>query len=304
MFSKALSHYPQFRFSDGIKKLWNPILKKQFINRPEERVRLALIDYFTLSADFSAHRIAFESPVKLSSAKNTSRTDIICYDKDFTPLLLAECKASEVKLTEKAAVQIARYNQQVEAPYLLVSNGLLDFWFQAQQEKVTPLKTPPAIFEEQSNIERDFNYWQQRTFSGEKLPPEARTFVTEACNNMFSHAHEPVKFLSFDDFSPEFALGHYYRIYAFQEKVKVALSFSANPYGGTRLNGVLNQSGANTAFVTASLDLIVEGEKANAEVHSSRGPSTIDFPKKTGFTFDIEVTELARNVQQLLLNYV
>lgn len=304
MFSKALAHYPQFRYSEGIKKLWNPILKKQFINRPEERVRLALIDYFTLSAGFSPHRIAFESPVKLNNAKNTSRTDIICYDKDFKPLLLAECKAPEIKLDEKAAIQVARYNQQVEAPYLLVSNGLLDFWFQSRQDEVSNLNEVPPMFAEQNKRDRDFSYWQQRAFAGEKLTPEARLFAAEACNRMFGDARQPVKFLLFDDFSPEYALGHYYRIYSFREKVKIALSLSANPFGGTRLNGVLNQSGANTAFVTASLNLVAESVKANAEVHSARGTKTIDFSKQARFSFDTDTTELAKNVQQLLLNYV
>ncbi|WP_185957202.1 type I restriction enzyme HsdR N-terminal domain-containing protein [Gracilimonas mengyeensis] len=304
MLSKALAQYPQFRFEQGKKKLWNPILKKAFVNRPEERVRLALVDYLTRKSEVSAHRIAFESPVKLESTANTSRTDLICYNKNFEPLLLAECKAPDIKLDEKAAVQIARYNQEVGAPYLLVSNGTFDFWFQNQDKKATPMPEVPTSFQEQKQPHCDFNYWQQRVFLGEKLQPEIRKFAVKNCIQMFGDAHQPVKYLAFDGFSPELALEHYYRIFAFEKQAKIALTFSANPYGATHINGVLNQGGANTAFVSASLDLLTKAEHPNAEVHSSKGVQTIDLKKEADFSTNMQAAELAQSIQKLLLNYV
>lgn len=303
MLSKALSNFPQFRFREGEKRLWNPILKKTFVNLPEERVRLKLIDFLTMEAGISRSRISFESPVKLVGDKSKSRTDIICYDKDFRPLLLAECKAPEIKLDEKAAIQVARYNQKIGAPFVLVSNGTLDFWFEIEGEQITPQQEIPETFTPKNEIQRPLIYWEKRAFIGEKLKPAARVFSITSCNTLFSDPHQPVKFLGFDAYPSVFALGHYYRIFALEKKDKIAVSFSANPYGGTRLNVVLNVAGANTAFLTSSLDLIAEQEKKNTEIHSSKGKVEVDLRNVTGFDLDKNIKELVPEFHRLLLEY-
>lgn len=303
MLSKALSHFPQFRFRDGQKRLWNPILKKTFVNLPEERVRLSLIDYLVAEVGFSSSRISFESPVKLVGDKSSSRTDIICYNKDFKPMLLVECKAPDIKLEEKAAIQVARYNQKVGAPLVLVSNGILDFWFEVEEAQIRLSKEIPAPFQSQKEVERSLRYWEERGFIGEKLHPKARAFAKESCCSLFSDAHQPIKFLNFDDFSPEFGLGHYYRIFGIKNNIKVGISISANPFGGTRLNAVLNNNGANTAFLTSSLDLLAEKEAVNTEIHSASGRSEIDLRKKIGFSFEENIAELPSKFHDVLIKH-
>lgn len=300
MLSKALSHFPQFRFRENQKRLWNPILKKTFANLPEERVRLKLIDYLTLEAGQSSSRISFESPVKLAGDKSSSRTDIICYDGDFKPLLLVECKAPEIKLDEKAAVQIARYNQKVGAPYLLVSNGVLDFWFEVDGDKVLCQNEIPEIFQTEKEIEKTFSYWEERGFAGEKLPPIAREFAVQSAMELFNAPHQPIKYLGFDEFAPEFALGHYYRIFGIEKGVKVALSLSTNPFGGTRLNAILNREGENVAFCSASLDLLAEKESPSAEIHSGKGILKIDLISEVPFSFDRQLREMITDFHKLL----
>lgn len=303
MLSKSLSHYPQFRFRDGKKVLWNPILKKVFAVRPEERVRLSLVDYLLTEANLPKSRIAFESPIKLAQDENTVRTDIICYDQDFSPNLLVECKAPEIKLDEKAAIQIARYNQKVNAPYLLISNGWLDFWFRNEAKQIRPLDTIPEIFQSKNSPERSYDYWAERGFVGNKLQPQARLFSVESCRQLFTESAQPVKYLSFDGFSPEFALSHYYHIFGLPENTKIALSLVANAYGGTRLNAVLNQNGANAAFFSASLDLIAEGVKTNTEIHSAQGVQEVDLGREISFSFEDSLGEKLRSISELLLKY-
>lgn len=300
MLSKALSNYPQFRFRDGQKRLWNPILKKTFVDLPEERVRLALVDFLTLEAGIKGSRISFESPVKLAGDKSSSRTDILCYDQDFSPLLLAECKAPDIKLDEKAAIQVARYNQKVGAPFVLVSNGMLDFWFEIKGDEINLCKELPTLFATKNNVRRIRSYWEERAFIGEKLNPEGRAFAERSCSKLFTDPHQPVKYLNFDDFSPDFALGHYYRIFGIEENLKVALCLSATPYGGTRLNGVLNQRGANTAFFSSSLDLIVESENVNTEIHSAKGVTELDLSEETEFNFNRNIEDMVWGFDELL----
>jgi len=262
-----------------------------------------LVDYLTFEADVSASRISFESPVSLPGDKSKSRTDIICYTKDFKPLLLGECKAPDIKLNEKAAIQIARYNQQVEAPFLLVSNGILDFWFEVEKDEVTPSAKTPSLFESKNEVSRSLTYWEQRGFIGEKLNPAGRAFAKNSCDRLFTVPVQPVKFLSFDGLNPEFALGHYYRVFGISEKEKVALGLASNPYGGTRLNGVLNQNGANTAFLSASLDLIADSVGVNTEIHSGSGISEIDIRKEIGFSFSKDIMDMVADFHAMLIKH-
>ncbi|MEX0607945.1 MAG: type I restriction enzyme HsdR N-terminal domain-containing protein [Balneolaceae bacterium] len=309
MISKALLHFPQFRFRDARKLLWNPILKKTFVNRPEERVRLELIDYLTLEAGFSPHRISFESPVKLPNDKSSSRTDIICYDEDFKPLLLVECKSGDIKLDEKAAIQVARYNQKVGAPLVLVSNGLLDFCFGPKtsetktgaKNSLSPLTAFPKPFKSKKNIERSFQYWQDRGFTGSQTHPVARTFALEACQTLFNESHQPIKFLNFDDYAPELAMDHYYRIFGLDENIKIAVTISVSPYGGTRLNVILNRQGANTAFFSSSLDLIAKKEKRNTEIHSAKGVQELDLTAEIEFDFERKIPDFISSFKNLLI---
>lgn len=305
MLSKALSHFPQFRFREGEKRLWNPILKKTFAIRPEEQVRLALIEYLTLEAGFSSHRISFESPVKLEGDKSKSRTDIICYNRDFKPLLLVECKASDIKLDEKAAIQVARYNQKVGAPFILVSNGVVDFWFEIEEGNIRPkAEIPPPFQPDETDIlTKDYKYWQQRGFIGEALAPEFRSFAVSACRELFVDAYQPVKFLGFEEYPPEFALGHYYRIFGLRKDLKVAITLASNAFGGTRLNAILNEEGVNTAFCTVSLDLIADEAAVNAEIHSSKGTQEIDVRTAVSFTCKQSIADLRPEITSLLVKH-
>ncbi|WP_421773574.1 type I restriction enzyme HsdR N-terminal domain-containing protein [Gracilimonas sp.] len=303
MLSKALSHYPQIRFRDGEKRLWNPILKKTFAIRPEEQVRLALVDYLTLEARVSASRISFESPVKLPGDKSSSRTDIICYDREFKPELLVECKAPDIKLDEKAAIQVARYNQKVGAPYLLVSNGTLDFWFKVEGEEVQLLPELPELFHSTKEIDRSLEYWLERGFIGSKLTQQVEIFAVQACSELYEDPHQPVKYLGFDDFPPRFALAHYYRIFGLEENRKVGISLSANAFGDTRLNAVLNENGANTAFLTLSLRAFTENENPIAEVHSGKGVQKVDPVEEMGFSLDRKIEDLVTVFHDVMSRY-
>ncbi|MCH8030368.1 MAG: type I restriction enzyme HsdR N-terminal domain-containing protein [Bacteroidetes bacterium] len=55
----------------------------------------------------------------------TWRADVAVFDRHQTPLLLAECKAPDIPITEATFDQIARYNAVIQSPNLLVTNGHL-----------------------------------------------------------------------------------------------------------------------------------------------------------------------------------
>lgn len=52
------------------------------------------------------------------------RYDVVVYNPDGSIYLLVECKKPNIKLSQTVFDQIARYNLQLNAKYLMVTNGL------------------------------------------------------------------------------------------------------------------------------------------------------------------------------------
>src|SRR5699024_6172861 len=85
MESMAKYMYPQIVWREGRKMLWNSIHRKALKNRPEERVRLRVIEYLLMQG-WSKHRITTEEAIG-NLADTSMRTDIICYNQQFKPNL-------------------------------------------------------------------------------------------------------------------------------------------------------------------------------------------------------------------------
>ena len=66
--------------------------------------------------------ISVETPLKY--ARMDKRSDVLVHDRNGKPLMLAECKAPEIAVTQKVFEQIAIYNLTIQAPCLMVTNGL------------------------------------------------------------------------------------------------------------------------------------------------------------------------------------
>ena len=109
----------QIRRREG--QLWDPTRRKWLVAEPEELVRQALILYLEDVLDISAARMKTEYEIRVQSMRK--RLDLILYDGEGKPFMLAECKAWNVSLNEKVLQQIGNYNTLIQAPFLLVTNG-------------------------------------------------------------------------------------------------------------------------------------------------------------------------------------
>lgn len=300
MLSKALGKYPQYRFEKDKKRLWNPIQKKSFADLPEERVRLALVQYLIRDLGFSSSRISFESPVKLQSDKTQSRTDLIYYNKDFKPELLIECKAPSVKLTEKAAIQIARYNEKVNARYLLISNGMVDHWFKKGTEGVESLPWLPDTYEQHHSAGRDLEYWSQRGFIGQNTDQETSVVLSAFNDELYNDPVQPIKYLDFEGFPGIYGLNHFYRIYGIDQQTKLAISLASNYEGKTRFNAILNIKGSNIAFVSSEAGNL---EFSNGIIHSGKGENSVDLNEIISLKPDTFLKDRAVDLSKLLISY-
>lgn len=301
MTSKSLPHFPQISFNEEEKLLWNPILKKGFKNLPEERIRLKLVEYLIYEAKFSKNRISFETAVHLPRDKSRSRTDLICYDKDFNALLLVECKAPEVRLDAKVALQIARYNQEVNAPFLMVTNGKSDYWFTKVSDTLLFLDKIPSPFKPTASIDQNFEYWAKRGFIGKNSNKTILNWIVENCTDIYSSSKPTIQFFSFEGTSPELGLPNYYRIYPTGENTKLALSFTSTPIGATKVNAVLNHDGENISLLSISLDLVIAKESNNSTLQSVHGFHQLDILDEIGFSFDRPLNSFVLALSDLML---
>jgi len=125
--------------------IFDPVRRKYVALTPEEWVRQHIINYLVTEKKYPVSLISVEMPLKYSGLHK--RSDLIINDRNGKPLMIIECKAPEVTITEKAFEQIAIYNLAIKAsnslfcgedwggvPYFMVTNGLLHYCLIAATE--------------------------------------------------------------------------------------------------------------------------------------------------------------------------
>jgi len=107
------------------KLIFDSIRKKYVVLTPEEWVRQNFIRYLVEEKDYPASLIAVEKKVDVNLLPQ--RSDIVLYNRNANPVMIVECKASKIKITQDVFNQIARYNMKLRVPFLVVTNGLKHF---------------------------------------------------------------------------------------------------------------------------------------------------------------------------------
>lgn len=119
-------NFPSYNFriknSENNTYIFDVIRKKFVVLQPEEWVRQNCIQFLINEKNFPVNLINVEKVVKINGLNK--RYDIIVYNSDGSIFLIVECKAPEVKISQSAFDQIARYNLTLKASYLMVTNGL------------------------------------------------------------------------------------------------------------------------------------------------------------------------------------
>lgn len=102
--------------------IFDIIRKKYVVLTPEEWVRQHVVHYLIYTRSFRQSYINVEKMFKISNI--VKRYDVVVYNPDGSIYLLVECKKPDIKLSQTVFDQIARYNLQLNAKYLMVTNGL------------------------------------------------------------------------------------------------------------------------------------------------------------------------------------
>ncbi len=136
----------EFRYrTEGEMTLVLDVYRKRFVKlTPEEEVRQRFARYLVEEKGFPASLIMTEYSLKLN--KLSRRCDILVHKPAGHPVLLVECKAPEVRISQASFDQVARYNLAFRVSYLIVTNGLKHYCCQVDfnTEKISFLSEIPA----------------------------------------------------------------------------------------------------------------------------------------------------------------
>ena len=139
--------YPTFNIriknESGKALVFDEVRKKWLVLTPEEWVRQHLINYLVTEKNYPLSLISVEKEIELNGTKK--RYDAVVYNRELKPVLLIECKAPDVNITESTLEQALRYNLILGVKFLLISNGLVDFTIKIENGKSTFLKELPAF---------------------------------------------------------------------------------------------------------------------------------------------------------------
>lgn len=129
---------------DGVYSLFDELRKKTIIITPEEWVRQHFVQYLIKEKAYPKSLIGLEGGLKLHGMQR--RTDILVRNNQGEKVLLIECKAPSVKLTQGVFDQVARYNMVHKVPLLAVTNGLQHYYclIDLVKESYTFLQELPA----------------------------------------------------------------------------------------------------------------------------------------------------------------
>jgi hypothetical protein len=123
----ALPPHP-FKLTDqnGQLFIFDEIRKKQIMLTPEEWVRQHFVQYLINNKGYPKTLIKLEGGLKVHGMQK--RSDVVVFNPQGQKILLVECKAPDVVISQKVFDQIARYNITHKVKLLAVTNGLQHYY--------------------------------------------------------------------------------------------------------------------------------------------------------------------------------
>ncbi len=112
---------PKIKQSADKELIFDEVRKQWVMLTPEEWVRQNFLQYLIQVMQYPASLIAVEKEIQLGELKK--RFDIVVYDKHTLPWMIIECKEMNVALDSTVLSQVLRYNQVLQVPVLVITNG-------------------------------------------------------------------------------------------------------------------------------------------------------------------------------------
>ncbi len=129
-------NFPKFSFrfknSENKISIFDEIRKKFVILQPEEWVRQHCVQYLVQNKNYPKSLINVEKELKVNQLKK--RYDIVVFNTNGSIHLIVECKSPKITINQNSFDQIAIYNQNLNADYLMVTNGINHYYCKMDYE--------------------------------------------------------------------------------------------------------------------------------------------------------------------------
>jgi len=117
----------KFRIKNQLGKqyIFDTVRKKYVLLTPEEWVRQHFMYYLKSEKKYPESLMAVEKQIMVNQKQR--RFDLLVYNRNGQPHLIAEFKAPSVKITQETFDQVVRYNMALRVERIVVSNGIQHF---------------------------------------------------------------------------------------------------------------------------------------------------------------------------------
>lgn len=121
--------------------VWDFCRKRYVALTPEEYVRQHILSYLINNLGYPKERTSVEAVVDVNG--QNQRADIIIYDIEMRPLLVVECKAPSVQISQETLDQALRYNTKLGVRYIILTNGMRHYCLGVDGQKISILQQIP-----------------------------------------------------------------------------------------------------------------------------------------------------------------
>lgn len=130
---------------EGRTYVFDPLRRRQVVLTPEEEVRQKVLYLLVEHLKVPAGLVAVEYSLKVNGLDK--RADAVVFGQNGLPLMIVECKAPSVPLTEVVLDQAVRYHSALNPNYLLLTNGTSTYCFKAEGQKLRSMDHLPDYAE-------------------------------------------------------------------------------------------------------------------------------------------------------------
>lgn len=130
---------------EGRTYVFDPLRRRQVVLTPEEEVRQKVLYLLVEHLKVPAGLVAVEYSLKVNGLDK--RADAVVFGQNGLPLMIVECKAPSIALTEAVLDQAVRYHSALNPNYLLLTNGTSTYCFKAEGQKLRSMDHLPDYAE-------------------------------------------------------------------------------------------------------------------------------------------------------------
>ena len=135
------------RTQEGKTQVFDPLRRRYCALTPEEEVRQKVLYLLVEHLGVPQGLLAVESSIKVNGLDK--RCDAVVFGREGEPLMIVECKAASVQLTQKTLDQAVRYYSALHPKFLMLYNGENCYCFKTENDSLKAMDHLPNYQEMQ-----------------------------------------------------------------------------------------------------------------------------------------------------------